>query len=624
MVDDIIGRGVDDHGTGRAGRRVDKAEELPLGLQEFPGLTGREAFQLFNEFFGRAACHVHKVRHLLIVHGVLAAVQFGDDLVYLVQDVAGLVHDFEAVEELVEAGGRVGHHGLHGADAGKRAVDAHSVVHFKVRLLDGGAEARCAAQHLLEKYARFHAAHEDKAAYFRHVDASGEQVHGNGNAGEGLILEAADGLVDALAVANTAGDLHDGVFIHKIPGIDFLQYFHDHVGVFVVHGVDERFAAGCVFGVDVAGDLFKDCAVEVLVDNSPVEVLDLEIKLVVQEFGIVYLAGDGIEGDDLVAAFVVDAAVAELGAELVRGVVVHKVAVDDSFAVHVGEHGRAEDFCGLECGRSREGNLDRVEVFDDFAVLALVVALVAVELFCVGHFLVEYVSAVGFVHDNEIVVGDRGACVAVFAVEDAFHHALNRGDVDAGFFVDAFVFEVLHAVDIGERHEFFELYVGESVEGLIAESGAVYKEEDAAEAARLQEAVHHTKNGARLARACGHGEEHAILSGNDGFFGGVDGAELVFTQVEAVFVREEVAREFGKAAVAADDVAGQQFFHAGGAHPAVQGLRSVGLFAQVLEPDAGLFFPLLDVGPAVGRKDEGDAVASPLVDDVGLVFGADV
>ena len=56
----------------------------------------------------------------------------------------------------------------------------------------------------------------------------------------------------------------------------------------------------------------------------------------------------------------------------------------------------------------------------------------------------------------------------------------------------------------------------------------------------------------------------------------------------------------------------------------MQGLRGVGGFAQVLEPDAGLLFPLLDVGPAVGRKDEGDAVASPLADDVGLVFGADV
>ena len=564
------------------------------------------------------------MRHLLIVHGALAAVQLGDDLVYLAEYLRGLFQHIKAVEELFEGGGRVGRHRLHGADAGKRGVDAHGVVHFEVRFPDVGAEACCAAQHLLEEYARLHAAHENKARYLRHVDACGEQVHGDGDAGEGLVLEAAYGLVDALAVADTAGDLHDGVFVHAVAGIDFLQYLHDHVGVLVVHGVDERFAAGSIFGVDVAGYLFEDSAVEILVDNGAVEVLDFEIKLVVQQFGVVYFAGDGVEGDDLVAAFVVDTAVTELSVELVRSVVVHKIAVDDGLAVHVGEDGRAEDFRGLERGRSREGNLHRAEVLDDFAVFALVVALVAVELFLVGHFLVEYVAAMSLVHDDEVVIGDRGAGFAVFAVEDAFHHALNRGDVDAGFFVDAFFFEALHAVDIREGHELFEFHVGEGVECLIAEGGAIHKKEDALEAARLEETVHHAQHGARFARTGGHGEKDAVAPDNDGFFGGVDGPKLVFTQVEAVFVRQEVAREFGKAAVAAGDVAGQQFFHAGGAHPAVQGLRGVGLFAQVLKPDAGLFFPLLDVGPAVGRKDEGHAIAVPLLDDVGLVFGADV
>lgn len=54
-----------------------------------------------------------------------------------------------------------------------------------------------------------------------------------------------------------------------------------------------------------------------------------------------------------------------------------KEAIDDGFAVGVGEDGVTEDGGGVEGGGGGEGDFDGVEVFEDGAVFGDVVGLVA-------------------------------------------------------------------------------------------------------------------------------------------------------------------------------------------------------------------------------------------------------
>ena len=102
-----------------------------------------------------------------------------------------------------------------------------------------------------------------------------------------------------------------------------------------------------------------------------------------------------------------DTLFAECCLDDVRSVVVHQIALDHGLAVGVLEHGLSKNLRGLQGRRSGQRNAGRVEVFDDCAVLALVVQLVAVEDFRVAHLLIEDITTVGLIHDDEVKVVSR-------------------------------------------------------------------------------------------------------------------------------------------------------------------------------------------------------------------------
>ena len=54
-----------------------------------------------------------------------------------------------------------------------------------------------------------------------------------------------------------------------------------------------------------------------------------------------------------------------------------------------------------------KGDLDSVEVVDDIPVGGLVLALVAVEEFVIGHFLVQDITTMGFINNDEVIVRNR-------------------------------------------------------------------------------------------------------------------------------------------------------------------------------------------------------------------------
>ena len=182
----------------------------------------------------------------------------------------------------------------------------------------------------------------------------------------------------------------------------------DHVGVGVGGAEDQRllFAEG----VDLLGQLLADDAVEVLVDDAPVEALDLEVELVL-ELGGLDLAGGKVQGLDLLALGELNAVAAEQRLVADGRLVVDEPVVDDGLAVRVGEDGLAEDLRGVARRRGREADMHGVEVVEHAAVAGQVLRSVAHGELAFGHVLVERVAAVGLVDDDAVVgVDGRRAC----------------------------------------------------------------------------------------------------------------------------------------------------------------------------------------------------------------------
>ncbi len=92
----------------------------------------------------------------------------------------------------------------------QRLVDPHGIEDAEGLLADLVAQARGAPEHLVEEDAAVHAAQEDQIADLRHIDASGQQIDGDGDVRIALVLEAADELQ---RLVGGAGDLDDGVVV---------------------------------------------------------------------------------------------------------------------------------------------------------------------------------------------------------------------------------------------------------------------------------------------------------------------------------------------------------------------------------------------------------------------------
>lgn len=72
---------------------------------------------------------------------------------------------------------------------------------------------------------------------------------------------------------------------------------------------------------------------------------------------------------------------------------VDKVAVNDSLTIAVFENWLAENFRGVERGRGSQRDFHGVEIFDNIAIFALIVTLVAERNFVVSKFTIENVTA---------------------------------------------------------------------------------------------------------------------------------------------------------------------------------------------------------------------------------------
>ncbi len=329
---------------------------------------------------------------------------------------------------------------------------------------------------------RTHPAQEYEVADLRHVDAGGEQIDGDGDARQALVLVAQDGLI---RFVGAAGDLHHRLVVERSPDLlqRFSQQLHDQIGVMIVGAEDQGFLlAG---GVDLPGQFVADDAVESGGDDQAVEGVDLEIELVGQGGGV-HRAGRGLDDLDLFALVEVDALLGEQGDETDRRFVVDQPAVDYRFAVAVGVDRTSEDVDRVLGGRCGQRDLHCVEVIEHPPVRRDVVGFRADFQLALAHFAVEDVAAVRLVDDDEVVAVDRDLAAIATITEDSPHHALDGGHMDLGGAVRRDVAKFLDIVNLGEHLVLLQAHVLEGVLRLFAERGAVDEEKDAVEAFGLQ------------------------------------------------------------------------------------------------------------------------------------------
>ena len=150
-----------------------------VGIVGEPGgdVGQRHGLELLDEGLGRHAGAGLEVARGGFAQVAFLALELGDELVAHQRTLCVARHLHELARQLGEGDGRVDHHGLHGGQALQGFVDLHRVEDAEGLLADLVAQARGAAEHLVEQDAAVDPAQEHEVADLGHVDAGGEQVH---------------------------------------------------------------------------------------------------------------------------------------------------------------------------------------------------------------------------------------------------------------------------------------------------------------------------------------------------------------------------------------------------------------------------------------------------------------
>jgi len=136
----------------------------------------------------------------------------------------------ELLQQLADADLRVRHHRLHVAEVFEGFVDAHGIKDAEVGLVDRVAQPSGAADHLVVKDAAVHPPQEHDVADRWHINACAQQIHRDGDVGEGFVLVVANQLIRLVAGTCDLGHCIVGdAAVLLLKG--FFQQRHHHVGM---------------------------------------------------------------------------------------------------------------------------------------------------------------------------------------------------------------------------------------------------------------------------------------------------------------------------------------------------------------------------------------------------------
>ena len=221
--------------------------------------------------------------------------------------------------------------------------------------------------------------------------------------------------------------------------------------------VNQRFAVGFRrVGIKIFGNLRQNSPVKFGHDNLAVELVHIKLHIIIQ-IGSVDFARLFVDIFNSIALVYFNSLLAELRFQLMRCVMVNQITVQHSLAIGIGINRLAENFRCLQGRRCGERNFYRIKIIQHIAVLALVIALVAIKLLRLRHFLIQDITAVRLVDDNQIVIADCGNTVLAFGVHNALHHALYGSNVHGGFRINQLIGKLLDIVNLVQRLQAFQL-----------------------------------------------------------------------------------------------------------------------------------------------------------------------
>ena len=426
--------------------------------------------------------------------------------------VIGFADAGKLVEELREGQRRVDDHRLHFRKGLDRLVLPYGVEDAEALLVDAGAaqiraKARRPADHLVVEDAAVDPAQKGQVDDVWHVNASGEQIDGDGDLRQRIVAEPAD---HGAGPINAAGNLaHQHLVLLAVARLERGGERVDH-HVRMPIGGREHQRLSRLAGVDMGGELFTHDISEGPGDDAAVEALDLETDVVGGD-SQVHLSRERVEKRQLFAGAEMNAVARQLRLDTDRRFLIDEPSIDDRLAQPIGEDRPAEYLGRVQCRRRRQPNADRIEIFQDAAIFADVIGFRPEAQLRVAHFAIERVSAMAFVHDEQIVLVDWRRFLGRVRKKHPLHEPLYRADMNLGIRVGRHVAQHLQPEDVGESAGAYYPGGRERITRLVPQRGAIDDEANSLEPARVQQTVKQSDRQLGLASAGCHGEQQRAV-----------------------------------------------------------------------------------------------------------------
>ena len=282
--------------------------------------------------------------------------------------------------------------------------------------------------------------------------------------------------------------------------------------------------------IEIPSDFFEYCSIKVLGNNLTIEAINFKLHIVFKFCTIKNFSGYRIVNRKLFTLAIFDTFNTKLGADIVRSIVIHKVAVDDSLTIGVVENGFSENLSGMKSGCCCQGNFYSIEVFDDCTILTDIVILIPVKHLCLAHFFIQDVATVCLINNNQIIIADRRHGIP-FWIKNTLYKTLYGCNMDLCFSINILVFQALYVINGVQGHQVFNLDFFEYILSLLAQCGTVNQEQNSLETITLNKTINHTKNGTGLTCASCHRKKNSLLSFDYSFFGSLNSINLIFTEI---------------------------------------------------------------------------------------------
>ena len=157
----------------------------------------------------------------------------------------------------------------------------------------------------------------------------------------------------------------------------------------VVHSIDERFALFLrIFWIDIFGNLIQYGLVKGAGNNLTIEMLHIKVQFVAELFAVGDFSGYRVVNCYGIAGLIVDTLIPQFCVEIMGGIVIHQIALDDCFTVSILENRLAKNLGCLESRGSGQGNFHCIEILNHTAVFTLIISLISIEKFGIAHFLI--------------------------------------------------------------------------------------------------------------------------------------------------------------------------------------------------------------------------------------------